>query len=359
MFRPLSVYGQAPPQLAVSAAESAPDAVRSAGNEARLPGDLSDANLGLLEVPDQQEQPVQQRSEATGITQHFADRPGQHRPQPEGSAARSAGHPGQGGPEVPELVPVGGYKLVQGSLNQQPQQRLYSGPGTVAPPPSALPHPGSLTHPQAPLSYSTIVTGQPQTTASSAHFQAGLLAAQEPAAASLARPSVGPEGLPSGQWAAAGARQQPGVSVQDLASYHTATPDNNAGLYTWQAVANSQEGSTSLAAASAGLAPAAGLSGLPESRAGSFMRTGESAGRAGGFLGRDLFAEQRSELSRRASPASMWEAAHQTPGANALHAQLQPSGSVLDSHALDGACACALLSGMHVSPGTALKYLHS
>lgn len=326
VFSPMSVYGRSA-QPITPAAASGPDDVKVAEKAAQLPRDLSDANLGLLEVPDEPEQPDLLHTEPLDLLQTLRDHSGQ--PQAAGTnTACAGGEVGQGGPKASGRAPVAQYSLMQ-SLQQQPQQRLYSGPGTVAPPPSALPDPGNLTFTPLPPSYSTIAGGPSQANANSvqpAHAYHDLLTARENADVSL-EPAAGATGLPSGQWAASGVQQQTGSAS------HIATPDNSAGLKTWQAITNGQQGSynpaAATAAAAAGTAPGAGPSGAPTVIAGSFMREGEAAGSAGGFLGRDLFANQRSELSRRASPAPMWEAADQTHAAHALNAQLPASGSVL------------------------------
>ena len=350
----MNVYGRATPRASTPAAELASGAVTGADRAAQLPRDLSDANLGLLEVPDQQEQPVQAHSEAPDPLRAFQDQLWQPQPQSVGTPAGSAGQSGQGGLEPVGRVPARPSNPVR-NVQQQPQQRLYSGPGTVAPPPSALPHPGSLTCPQAPPSYSAIAGGQAQANASPvlpAHAYHDLSDGREHADAGAAKPAAHAQeaaGLPSGQWAAAGAQQQPGQLPREAAANHIATPDNSAGLNAWQVIADGQQCTGNTAAASAGTAPGAGLFGLPGLSAGSFMREGESASRAGGFLGRDLFANQRSELSRRASPASMWEAADQTHAAPVPNPQLQPSGVVLNSHASSQhACPSHLWPGMVV-----------
>ena len=320
-FSPLSVYGQATPQTA-TAAEPAPDTIAAGGRAAQLPRDLSDANLGLLEVPEQEEQPDQTHTDASDLMQTLQGQYGQQQPQSVGTDGGILGQFGQADLAAHGRVPTGQFNPTQ-AYQLQPQQRLYSGPGTVAPPPSALPDPGSLTASQAQASYSAVAGGRPQANGSSVqpvHVHLDMLAARKRADASLATPggqAQGAAGLPSGQRAAPGAQQQPG------AASHIATPDNSAGLNAWQAITDGQQSSANTAAAPVRPPSGAGLSGLPALNAGSFMREGESAGKSGGFLGRDLFANQRSELSRRASPASMWEAADHSLPANMLNAQLQ------------------------------------
>ena len=342
----MSVYGSTPEPL-TSAAGSGPDDRKAADKAAQLPQDLSDADLGLLEVSDEPEQPQPPHTEPQDLLQTLYDLSGQRQPLSVGTNAASGGQLGQGGPQASGRAPAAHLNLMQG-LQQPPQQRLYSGPGTVAPPPSALPDPGSLTFIRPPPSYSTVAGGLPQANASlvqPAHAY-HLLPAREPAEAGP-EPAGGAMSLPGGQRAASGAQQQTGAAC------HIATPDNSAGLKSWQAITDGQQGSSdpvaTTAAAAAGTAPGLGPSGTPAVNAGSFMREGKAAGSAGGFLGRDLFANQRSELSRRASPTSMWEAADQTRAAHALNAHPPASGGFPRDfiiHGIPVLPVCTLLSGM-------------
>lgn len=328
-FSPLSVYGQATPQPA-TAAEPASDAVAPVGSAAQLPRDLSDANLGLLEVPEQEEQPDQTHADASDLMQTLQGQYEQQYPPSVRAYIEAHERSRQADLAASGRLPTGQYNPMQ-AFQHQPQQRLYSGPGTVAPPPSALPDPGSLTASQAQISCSTAAGGRPQANGSSVqpvHVYLDMLAARQKADGSLATPaaeSAGAAGLPSGQRAASGAHQQ------SNAASSIATPDNGAGLNAWQAITDGQQGSANTAAAAARPTPGASLSGLPALNAGSFMREGESAGKSGGFLGRDLFANQRSELSRRASPASMWEAPDQPLPATVLNSQLQPTPGMFQS----------------------------
>ena len=135
-----------------------------------------------------------------------------------------------------------------------------------------------------------------------------------------------PAALAPGQGAAHDVRQQQQPGMWPSAAgrpNQISTPDNAAGIGTWQAITDSHQSGPSIqanaaatAAAAAAEAAKAGSATFPglEAKTGvSFMREGDTAGGAGGFLGRDLFANQRTELSRHASPASMWGAPGPAP----------------------------------------------
>ncbi len=168
-FSPLSVYGAAPSQPTTLAAGAAPAAAEAASNAAQLPRDLSDANLGLLEVPDEQEeegQLEQPQNEGPDLMQSLQEGPAQQQPLSFGTPLSAAEY-GQSALQTSERVPAGQYNPLQGlqqpTISQQlPQQRLYSGPGTVAPPPSALPDPGNLSFAQAVGQNSAAARGQSQ-----------------------------------------------------------------------------------------------------------------------------------------------------------------------------------------------------
>jgi len=327
-FNPLSVYDAASPQPAIPTAGAASVAAEAASNAAQLPRDLSDANLGLLEVPDEQEEEGQlehPQKEGPDLTQSLQEGPAQQQPLSLGTPPSAAGY-GQAALQTSERVPAGQYNPLQGlqqhTVSQQlPQQRLYSGPGTVAPPPSALPNPGNLSFAQAVGQNSATARGQSQPSerfAQSAAAYHDLLGLHERPDASLAKP------------AAQHAQQQPGQWPSEGMANQIAMPDNSTGLNSWQTLTDNRQSGGADANTAAGHtnAPAAGPSGLPGSIARSFMREGESAGGAGGFLGRDLFANQRSELSRGASPAPMWEIPGQAHSANALGHQQQTLGKI-------------------------------
>lgn len=362
---PFNVYGAEPlaPKPAPPTVSAAPEDVQGASAPKQLQRDLSDANLGLLEVPNESIEHPEPQSEHLKFIRSLMEQSGQQ------------DQPGQKGtpaalgqilrPQPGSEVPAGLQSSLQGlqqplpSQQQQLQQRqkLYSGPGTVAPPPSALPHPSGLALAPASGSYSDLIRAQGQ--ANTANGQAlgsyhDLLAPRGPPNAGFVMPAhlsaraQGPLSTPSGQsglWPATGVASQ------------IAAPDNSAGLNTWQGIADGQRATSGVGAGSTATAEAAaaGPSGLPGQQAktgASFMREGESTGGAGGFLGRDLFANQRTELSRRASPASMWEAADQS-GANGLQAQMQTPGEHYDMPVLLCLPQLVCIAPIVVTPGAA------
>ena len=294
-----------------------------------MPRDLSDADLGLLEVPEEgNEVPVPQTEGIRHLQNPQVLPEQQSQPQhvtPASGEGLRALHTGLHTPTDHASHLQG---LQQSATSQQPQQpkpRLYSGPGTVAPPPSALPQPSFA---QGPASYSSMLgsqqaAGLQQPPTSYSDVLAGQGAASTTLGGLLhpAAQAKGPEAVAPGQGAAQDAgqqQQQPSMWLSAAGMLNQiATPDNAAGLGTWQAITDSHQSDPSIQANAAAMAEAAGsatFSGHEQAKTGvSFMREGDTAGGAGGFLGRDLFANQRSELSRHASPASMWEAPGPAP----------------------------------------------
>ena len=348
-FSPMSVYGaeQTVPKPAMplmQAAAPADNAGQETMNRTQLPRDLSDADLGLLEIPEADNEPAAPQNEGMKQLQSSQILPEQQS-QPQHVAAAS----GMGLRALPTGLPTPAdhashlQGLQQSSTGQQPRQqkpRLYSGPGTVAPPPSALPQP-SFAH--GPASYSSILgsqqaTGLPQppisyndVLAEQGGARTNLAGFSHPAAQAKGSAAVAP-----GQGAAQDAQQQQQQQQPSMwlsaagMPNQIATPDNAAGLGTWQAITDSHHGGTSIQTNAAATAEAAGSATFPghEAKTGvSFMREGDTAAGAGGFLGRDLFANQRSELSRHASPASMWEAPGSIP-AGELTGQLKVQNAV-------------------------------
>ena len=339
MFSPVSVYGgpMARPPAAVAAAEPAEGAQEPSTAAPHLPRDLSDADLGLLEVPGDNPAPEQAQQGTSDLIQIMQD---MTRQQEQTASAQSNAPSGvaQLGLEAHRDSVPGGYSAPQGlqqSAIAQQQQQQYSGPGTVAPHPSALPHPGSLGAAQWQGAHSAALGAQLQAAMNAAAASASYndhLAARERADSSLAGPAnagysaQGAGALPAGQPVGPAAQQLPTAWPSANLARQIATPDNSAGLTSWQAITDLGKQNSGAGTAVIPEAAAGGPSGVPGQGDKSFMREGLSMGGAGGFLGRDLFANQRSELSRGASPANMWEAAGPNP-ANAITPPAQYPGA--------------------------------
>ena len=345
-FSPVSVYGTpiaqpAAATAAVAAAEPAEGAQEPSTAAPRLPRNLSDADLGLLEIPGDHPAPEQAQQGTFDLMQILQDVTRQQEQAASAQPNAPSGVAQLGLEAHRDLVP-GGYSAPQGlqqSMIAQQQQKQYSGLGTVAPHPSALPHPGSLGTAQWQGAHSAAPGAQLQAATKPAAASASyndLLAARERADASLAglatagSSAQGAGLLPAGQPVGPAAQQLPKLWPGADLARRIAAPDNSAGLTSWQAIADLGKQNSGAGMAVNPEAAAGGPLGVPGQGDKSFMREGASTGGAGGFLGRDLFANQRSELNRGASPANMWEAAGpnranaitppaQNPGADSRH----------------------------------------